>query len=531
VKRLPMHPAARFLPVLAALLAACPALAQAGVAGRFQFVYGEVRVVGADGRERPAKKGDEISEGETLVSGATGSAQLRMVDDGIIAVRPDTRMRIDTFRYDGKEDGTEKSLLSLVKGGFRAITGAIGHINKQNYQIKTPAATIGIRGTDHEPVHIPPPAPGETPMGEPGTYEKVNVGQAVLETAQGSLLLGTNQVGYVATRNDRPATLPQVPGFYRAQPPSPGAQKPANGSTADETAATRLASAPPAGTTGTGSTGSGVDMLPPFPTPPVVQNETSGNFSFTDPVGTAGPAPIGFAGFGADLYAGPCGGGGGCGGAGGLLIDGTPGKAIYLDANQALVSVTDNTGTNAFQYNAGSATLLGYGSTSIGGAKVAWGRYEGADSVIDHGVLRDPTVFHFIGASSYMPADTPFAANVTAAYNKVVGYSVSNNLGQTGTLSASVTADFTNHTITNYSLTVDVPNAAGTVTGSGSFADFYSNGIPLGNPAGGTLSGKAYGAFVGSYDSTTPPTGVISSFGLTNSSNGTTVGGVFAATR
>lgn len=37
----------------------------------------------------------------------------------------------------------------LLKGGFRAVTGAIGAINRNDYRVATPAATIGIRGTDY----------------------------------------------------------------------------------------------------------------------------------------------------------------------------------------------------------------------------------------------------------------------------------------------------------------------------------------------------------------------------------------------
>src|SRR5512135_2509903 len=220
MKNLSMTHIPKALFLFSALLATIPLLAHAGVAGRFQFVYGDVRIIAAGGQERPAKKGAEISEGETLVSAKNGGAQLRMIDDGIIALRPDSRMTIEAFHYNGKEDGTEKSSLSLLKGGFRAITGAIGHINKLNYQIKTPSATIGIRGTDHEPMFIPTPALGETALGKPGTYEKVNVGGVVMATPHGSLALGPNQVGYVESMNAKPTALQQMPAFYRAAPPA-----------------------------------------------------------------------------------------------------------------------------------------------------------------------------------------------------------------------------------------------------------------------------------------------------------------------
>ena len=41
-----------------------------------------------------------------------------------------------------------RTVFSLLKGGFRAITGLIGKTRKDDYSIQTSVATIGIRGTD-----------------------------------------------------------------------------------------------------------------------------------------------------------------------------------------------------------------------------------------------------------------------------------------------------------------------------------------------------------------------------------------------
>lgn len=214
----------RCLPLIAALLAAFPTVAGAEIAGRFQFVGGDVRVIDTAGRERAPKKGDDLHEGDTIVTAPSASAQVLMIDKGFLAVRPDTRLKVDTFKYAGKEDGTERGFFSLLRGGFRAITGAVGNLNKQNYVIKTPAATIGIRGTDHEPMYIAPPLPGERPLGPPGAYDKVNVGAAFIRTEQGTANVGPNQVGYAAGGNTAPTVLTTLPAFYKATP-APEARK------------------------------------------------------------------------------------------------------------------------------------------------------------------------------------------------------------------------------------------------------------------------------------------------------------------
>lgn len=141
--------AARLLPLLTVLLMACPGLGHAG-AGHFQFVSGEVRVVRGAGLGFIAKKGDEVNQGDAVVTAKDATAQLRMQDGGILAVRQDTQVKIDAYNYSGAEDGSENAVFSLLRGSFRSITGAIGHINKEKLKIKTSSATIGIRGTDGE---------------------------------------------------------------------------------------------------------------------------------------------------------------------------------------------------------------------------------------------------------------------------------------------------------------------------------------------------------------------------------------------
>jgi hypothetical protein len=137
-----------------------------------------------------------------------------MADGGHMALRRDTRMRVDQFHYAGVEDGSERSVLSLLKGGLRAVTGAIGRINKPNYRIATPSATIGIRGTDFEPMVVLPPPQGDAALGAPGTYVRVNSGAVTMENRAGSIVVGPYQVGYAADSGTLPVLLEVLPDFY-----------------------------------------------------------------------------------------------------------------------------------------------------------------------------------------------------------------------------------------------------------------------------------------------------------------------------
>lgn len=196
----------------------------AAVAGHVQFVNGDVQVTNTAGQSRPAQKGDAINEGDTLTSAQKSSAQIKMQDGGFVAVREDTRLKFDQFVFAGKEDGSEKSFFSLFKGGFRAVTGLIGRINKQNYRVTTPAATIGIRGTDHETFMIAPGSP-LAQVAPTGAYNKVNVGETSMTTDKGTIFVQPNQMGFAGGMNQMPQVQPINTNIFTvAEAPTPGAK-------------------------------------------------------------------------------------------------------------------------------------------------------------------------------------------------------------------------------------------------------------------------------------------------------------------
>ena len=181
--------------------------AYAAVAGRVQYVHGKVLLTTATGVAHAIKKGEAVNEGDTLISSPTASAQIRMEDGGMVAMRPNTKLKIDRFVFDGQEDGTERSFFSVFKGGFRAITGQIGKKNKINYHITTPATTIGIRGTDHETYVVTQDSPlaEGTPV---GTYNKVNLGETSMTTDKGTVVVLPNQMGFAGASDQMPEIRP-----------------------------------------------------------------------------------------------------------------------------------------------------------------------------------------------------------------------------------------------------------------------------------------------------------------------------------
>jgi len=197
-----------------AVFAAGLGTADASTAGVFQFVAGEVQLTLASGGARPARKGSPIDVGDTVTTAKNAMAQIKMGDGAIVVVQPDSRMTLAEYHYSGKEDGTENVRFRLEQGGFRTITGAIGHTHKNSYLIETPIAQIGVRGTDHESYYFPVSGPGDGELAKPGVYNKVNVGRTYIRTTSGEVEVGPNQIGYAGSGQDVPSLLPAMPGFF-----------------------------------------------------------------------------------------------------------------------------------------------------------------------------------------------------------------------------------------------------------------------------------------------------------------------------
>ncbi|HXZ51343.1 MAG TPA: FecR domain-containing protein [Burkholderiales bacterium] len=206
----PMPAVVPTAPEQPATVAQAPVAPRPDPAGTVVIVDGDVQFYDAHNTARRPKVGDPIYPGESIVTGSDGEVQLSMADDGYIGVRPGTEMRITDYKAQGGPD--DRSIIGLLRGSFRAVTGWIGRYNRQNITVQTPTATIGVRGTDHEPLVIPE----GSALGDPGTYDRVYQGETDLRTAQGSVRVKPNQAAF-ASREGRvaPRVLAHVPAFFR----------------------------------------------------------------------------------------------------------------------------------------------------------------------------------------------------------------------------------------------------------------------------------------------------------------------------
>lgn len=133
--------------------------------GKLLFAVRDVQIQHVTGAVEKGVKGAELIEGDTVITGAQGRAQLLMVDGARIALQPNSTFQIEQYQPPTKteegdliaSDGNGSGVLSLLKGGMRAVSGDITKSNPDGLSVKTPVATMGIRGTDWTAVLVGSP--------------------------------------------------------------------------------------------------------------------------------------------------------------------------------------------------------------------------------------------------------------------------------------------------------------------------------------------------------------------------------------
>lgn len=87
--------------------------------------------------------------GDRLTTSQGASAVLKLEDGTRMTLRPQTEVVLEEFQF--KPEAPDNNMvMQLLRGGLRALTGLVTKNNDKAARIKTPVATIGIRGTDFD---------------------------------------------------------------------------------------------------------------------------------------------------------------------------------------------------------------------------------------------------------------------------------------------------------------------------------------------------------------------------------------------
>ena len=118
-------------------------------------VYAEIgNVTSQTKAARITRKGDKILtevntpvEMRDLIETLKGRANIKFVDDTKVSVTEYSKLLIDEFVYN-PEKKTGKLSLKAALGTIRYSSGKIAKNSRQNVKIKSPTASVSVRGTD-----------------------------------------------------------------------------------------------------------------------------------------------------------------------------------------------------------------------------------------------------------------------------------------------------------------------------------------------------------------------------------------------
>lgn len=125
-------------------LLAAPAAAQQEQVALVKVVAGEAYALRAEQR-------DELDVGEAIfakdiVETAEGSIGLTFKDGSRISIGPNSRVQFTEFQF-APAEGKLSFLIEFFRGTMLYVSGVIAKLSPDAVKVKTPVATVAVRGT------------------------------------------------------------------------------------------------------------------------------------------------------------------------------------------------------------------------------------------------------------------------------------------------------------------------------------------------------------------------------------------------
>lgn len=201
--------------------------------GEVSRIKGLVTATDKNGKVSSLKSASPLFEGDRVKTSSDAAVIIRMIDGAEMHIKPDSSVRITEYVMKSGFERGSRSIIDLIKGGLRKITGSIAANPLSVYRFHSGVITIGVRGTDYV-VKLCKANDCEQSAGRNDDDSRLHV--AVLdgvitlqdeEGVQGELALGQ----YAVADRDKVVMVPDAPPvkgllsdeeqpvFDRAQPP------------------------------------------------------------------------------------------------------------------------------------------------------------------------------------------------------------------------------------------------------------------------------------------------------------------------
>jgi len=151
---------------------------------------------------RDLSKDSPVFLGDKVVTGEFGFVRLIMIDDAVLDLSCFSIMVIEQYAL---KAGNRRSILNLLQGSLKKITGNIGKMADDIYELKTPLASVGVRGTEYALRVFQNKGCGGTLDADDGFYLEVIKGLVTVHNEAGAQVIAKGETAIVPL----PAAKPQ----------------------------------------------------------------------------------------------------------------------------------------------------------------------------------------------------------------------------------------------------------------------------------------------------------------------------------
>lgn len=198
---------------IAPLLLSMLPLTALGAVGSITDLKGPPVQVERSKKKLEADKGTGIQTNDTITT-AKSSLGITFEDKTKVRITEQSRLVIDDFVYDPRNKDASKMGMKVALGTVRYASGQVAKNNPQKVAIKTPTASIAVRGTDFtmtvdetgKSLVILLPSCPENSKSEKDCI----VGEIEVSTDVGSVILNQAYQATVAASANQPPTQPKI---------------------------------------------------------------------------------------------------------------------------------------------------------------------------------------------------------------------------------------------------------------------------------------------------------------------------------
>ncbi|WP_440912153.1 FecR family protein [Candidatus Pelagibacter sp.] len=138
------------------------------------------------------KAGDKIYFGDIIKAEDQSKSQILLLDETVITIGSKTSVTLDEFIYDpNSQEG--RITTNIIEGSVKVLSGKISEKNPDNLIVKTPAGSIGTRGTEFQAIVDEDEDVSKVLLIGPGQNNTLGLRPGAVEVFndQGSVLLDT----------------------------------------------------------------------------------------------------------------------------------------------------------------------------------------------------------------------------------------------------------------------------------------------------------------------------------------------------